>query len=190
MHEPASIATGGSVGQVELDLADVEAGVYRVDRHAQLAAEAARERETGSSRSRAEIALPGERLGCFEATAKADQPPRASFASPKPPPTCSTNEAIARSESVAMSGLRSPSRSASQRSSGPEWSDALGCGQRLALAEPGSPDDRRTGAERNLAGPVTRTVVTHDDVDSGEAVPEPGDERTDPLLLVARRNED
>ncbi len=178
------------MGQVELDLADVEAGAYRVDRHAQLAPEAARERETGSSRSRAEIALPGERLGCFEATAKADQPPRGLLRQPE----ASADALGERGDREIGVGGDERAEIALEISVAEEeragWSDALGCGQRLALAEPGSPDDRRAGAERNLAGPVTRTVVTHDDVDSGEAVPEPGDERPDPLLLVARRNED
>ena len=63
-------------GKVELDLADAEAGPHCVDRHAQLAPEAAREREAGGSRPLAEIALPGQRLGCREAAAQADQRPR------------------------------------------------------------------------------------------------------------------
>ena len=60
--EPCRIAARGAMAKRQLHLADPQAGPGRVDRHAQLAAEAACKRKARGARSLAQIALPGQRL--------------------------------------------------------------------------------------------------------------------------------
>ena len=60
--EPGRIAARRAMAKRQLHLADPQAGPGRVDRHAQLAAEAARKRKARGARPLAQIALPGQRL--------------------------------------------------------------------------------------------------------------------------------
>ena len=133
--EPAQVAPGRAVLEVELDLLDLEPGADGVDRHPRLDAEAHRDGEHGGAGARGEAALPRERLARREAAAQPDQRARRRLREPEAAAdAASANAAIASSASDSTSGRRSPRRSASQSRSGPGSSCALGERQRLPLA--------------------------------------------------------
>ena len=86
MDEPADVAAGRAVLEVELDLRDAKAGAGGVDRHPRLDAEAGRDgKELRAGRAR-EAALTGERLADAKPPAPATSARATDFAIPSPPP--------------------------------------------------------------------------------------------------------
>ena len=174
MREPAQVAAGRPVLELELDLLDREPGPNRVDRHPRLDAEAHCDGEH-AARGPLPTASAGPRA------ARASRRPHrrriseraARLASPKPPPSLTLNTATARSESRAASPRRSPRRSASQRSSGPGSTCSLCERQRLSLAAAGEPDHPGPGRLGDGRGAVARAVVGDHDR-RGREVPAQG----------------
>src|SRR5206468_671259 len=85
VREPAQVATGGAVLEVELDLADAKAGARGIDRHRGLHAEARRERQHGLERRAPQGTLAAQRRGELEAGPPADERPRGLQREAEPP---------------------------------------------------------------------------------------------------------
>ena len=73
VREPAQVAPGRAMLEVELDLLHLEAGADGVDRHPRLDPEAHRDGEHGRAGAAGQVALPGERLTWREPAAQPDQ---------------------------------------------------------------------------------------------------------------------
>ena len=146
---------------------------------------------TRAPRRRRQRALPRERLAQLASRREPKQLARRSrLTMPNPPPCLSAKAAIARSASLSRSGRRSPARSASQSSSGPSGAS------RSARAAPGpfpgagggGRVHRRASASAAVPSrePSSATITSA----SGKCLAQRGDGPADPLLLVARRDED
>ena len=191
MREPAQVATRRPMLELELDLLDLEPGADGVDRHPRLDAEAHRDRE-----HRRASPLPTASAGPRGARA-ASRPQRsriseraARLARPKPPPSLTLNTAIARSASVAASAAQVADEIRVTEEQRPRLELLLGQRQRLALAAAPEPDHAGAGCLGNGGRAVARAVVRDHDRRVGEACPERLDRLADPLLLVARGDED
>ena len=163
MREPAQVAPGRAVLEVELELFHLEAGTDGVDGHPRLDPEAHRDGNT-AERARA------VRWRCPESGSRGASPQRsliieraADFASPRPPPTRAANAAIVSSASDSTSCRRSPRRSASHSRSGPGSSCRSASVSACPLPRRGELDHAGAGLLRALGGRIAGAVVGHDD---------------------------
>ena len=190
MDEARPVAARRAVVEVELDLLEGEAGAERVDRHAHLAAEAGSEREAGRAGAGTDDPLAGERLPRCGARAEANElPPHPlgdAEASADPAPESRHREVgVAldeRPERPAQIGVaeEEPSRGRG----------ALAGRQSLALAQPLDPDHDGARGLGPACRPVLGAPVDDEDLGLGEVLPQGGHGLPDPVLLVARGDED
>ena len=189
MDEAGEVAARRAVLEVDLDLADVEAGPKRVDRHPRLDAEAGSDREHLGARPRRERALPGERLRDAAPATELDQAAGDALGEPEPaagaPREAGDGEVCIglheRPQVAGEVGVAEEER--------PLAALALGERQRLSLAPARKRDDARARVRRDRRRPVARAVVRDDDLRLGERLAQRRNRPTDPLLLVARGDE-
>ncbi len=135
MNEPREVAAGCTVPERELDLSDREARPLDVDRHAQLTAEAARERKGCRASALAQEALPGERLPGLEAAAKPDQRASSLLRDPKASPDTLGEDADCQIVPLRQKWGEISLDVGVAEQQGPIGGQALGTVQRLALPQ-------------------------------------------------------
>ena len=164
MGEACRIPAGRAVAEVELDLADVEPGLQRVDRHPHLAAEAARHREAGRPRSLAQVALARERLREQAPSPRLHDHPGGALRDPE---AAALRPCERRDGEVAARLDQRLQVAVDVRVAEQQWPgrcDPLRSGERLALAEAWARHDRRARCTRALGRPVAGAVVGHHDL--------------------------
>ncbi len=169
MDEAGEIADGGAMLELELDLAELEAGSKRIDRHPRLDAEAGREREAGGSRRRREDALPGERLTRRSACRELDQASRGSLREPE---AAALRAREPGDDEIAVS--LDERRQVAAQIGVAEQQATRRCGalrdrQRLALAAVREPEHPRAGDRRRMRGRIARAVVGDDHLHAWKA---------------------
>ena len=189
VREPAQVAPGRAVAERELDLFDRDAGADGVVRHPRLAAEPGRGREAPPARAADESAR------CPESGSRSSRPPQA-----KKLPGGALDDAEAaallvredgdREVGVARrSGRRSPG-GRRRRAGAARPARSARQSERLALSPARQAEDACTGGFGLGGGPSREPSSATITSASGNCSPESGDGRTDPLLLVACRDED
>ena len=189
VDEAGDVATRRAVLEVELDLADVEAGPKRVDRHPRLDAEAGRDREHLGARPRRERALPGQRLLDAASAAELDQAAGDALREPEPAAGAPREAGDGEVGLVLHERPQVADEVGIAEEERPLAALALGERQRLTLAPAGKRDDARARVRRDRGRPVARAVVRDDDLRLGKRRAQRRDRPTDPLLLVARGDE-
>ena len=139
----------------------------------------------------------GERKRCPESGSSASNPLRrrisaraAAFATPKPPPSRCSNRATARSAPVLDERPEVPLEIRVAEEQRPRVELALGERQRLALATPRQTDDARPRLLGHVRRAVPRAVVGDHDLRARKRARQRPHRLADPLLLVARGDED
>ena len=190
VREPAQVAPGRAVAERELDLLDRDAGLDRVARHPRLAAEPGRGREHRPPCRRRKRALPRERLAQLASRRQAKKLPggalddaEAAALLVREDRDCEVGVALEQRPQVAGEvGVAEQER--------PLPRLPLGKSERLALSPARQPEDACTGGFGLGGGPVARAVVGDDHLGVRKCLSQRGDRRADPLLLVARGDED
>src|SRR4051812_5574101 len=190
MDEAPWVAPGRSVPQGQLTLADLESRADSVDRHADLAAEARREREAGLPCRGRERPLAGEWLAGLEPAQQPDQlsgtalrDPEASALALLESRDGEVRVLIEQSGRIAEEvGIAEEQRARARL--------ALGEAQGLSLAESREAHDPGSCALGRRRSPVTRAVVGDHYLGLGKLGAQSRHRRRDRPLLVARRDED
>ena len=190
MGEPADVAAGRAVLQVELDLGHPQPRPHGVDRHPRLDPEPRRHGEDRLARGRGERALTGERLADVHPSEPADERARDGLGEPEP---ASRSACEGRHREV---GVRLDERREVAAEVGVAEKDRaraalpLRESQRLPLPAAGQPHDTRARRLGHGGRRVVRAVVGHHDLRLRERGPERRHRVADPRLLVARGDED
>ena len=189
VDEAGEVAARRAVLEVELDLADVEPGPQRVDRHPRLDAEAGRDREHLGARPSRERALPGERLLDAAPAAELDQAAGHALREPEPAAVASREAGDGEVGVVLHERPQVADEVGVAEEERPLAALALGERQRLSLAPARERDDTRAGVRRDRRGLVARAVVRDDDLRLRERLAQRRNRPADPRGLVARRDE-
>ena len=189
VDEPADVPPGGTVLELQLDLVDHEPGPRSVDRHSRLDSEPHRHGKDRLARPLRQPPLSRERLASRETGARRDQRP------------CG---ALRQAESSTLLRLeprdREIGRGFGERTHVPDEIGiaekqrpgvelALSERQRLPFSTSFERDHARTGRGGHVCRPVAGAVVRDNDIRQRKRGAERLDRRPDPLLLVARRDE-
>ena len=189
VDEAAEVATRGAVREVELDLADVEAGMKRVDRHARLDAEAGGDRKHLGPCPHRERPLAGQGLRHAPSSAKCDQGPGDALRETETA-TRASGEAGDRD---VCPGVQERPQIAGEICIAEEEralaAGSLGDRQGLTLAATGKRDDPRARSRGHSTRAVARAVVRDDDLSVRKRGGQCSDRRPDPILLVPRGDE-
>ncbi len=189
MREPAQVAPGRAVIEVELDLLHLEAGTDGVDRHPRLDPEAHRNGEHGRAGARGQVALPRERLTRREPAAQPDQRARRRLREPE----AAADARRERRDRELGLGIDERPQVATEigvaEQERPRLELPLRERQRLPLAPSREPDHASACLLGALGGRIAGAVVGDDDQRLRELRAEPLDRCTDPALLVTRCDE-
>ena len=190
MQKAAQVTAGRAVSERKRDLVHREARARRVDRHPGLAAEPGREREARLPRGGRKEALPRERFLGVEPAAQADQRASGCLRDAEAAALPLLEPRHGEVGSVLDERREVPLEIRVAEEQRPRVELALGERQRLALTPPRQTEDARPRFLGNARRAVPRPVVGDHDLGSRKRARQRPHRLADPLLLVARGDED